>query len=191
MGCIILGYATKLRAPKAIVFYGPTAENGKSQVLELFRSLLPESAASSIPIHTLGDERHAPKLAGVMLNASDELSGSKATSSDVFKKFVTGDPVHGREVFMRAFTFKPTALHIFATNTLPVFRGGFDNGLKRRLLVLLFEKPIPSNEQIADIAKLIVREEADLCLDFAMAGAARLLKNGEFTVPKEGYLNCR
>jgi phage/plasmid-associated DNA primase len=42
-GCAALGYATKLGRPKALVFFGPTAENGKSQILDAMRGLLPKS----------------------------------------------------------------------------------------------------------------------------------------------------
>ena len=38
-GAVAIGYATKLRQPKAIILAGATAENGKSQVLEVFRGV--------------------------------------------------------------------------------------------------------------------------------------------------------
>ncbi len=60
--------------PRAVVLHGKTAENGKSQVLELARGLLPESAICSVPASKMGDERHVIGLVGKLLNASDELS---------------------------------------------------------------------------------------------------------------------
>jgi hypothetical protein len=48
-----LGCATQLVAPKAVVLVGRTAENGKSQTIEIMRGLLPNSAVSSIPLGKL------------------------------------------------------------------------------------------------------------------------------------------
>jgi len=52
-GAVALGYGTRLRRPKAIILAGATAENGKSQILDLLRGLLPEEAITSI---SAGDE---------------------------------------------------------------------------------------------------------------------------------------
>ena len=49
LGVSITGIATKLSTPICFVLYGPSASNGKSQILELIRSLLPKDACSSIP----------------------------------------------------------------------------------------------------------------------------------------------
>ncbi|EKE44938.1 ATPase-like protein [Oceaniovalibus guishaninsula JLT2003] len=93
-GAAALGYATRLMQPRAVVLHGKTAENGKSQVLELARGLLPESAICSVPASKMGDERHVIGLVGKLLNASDELS-AEAIASDTFKAVVTGDPSRG------------------------------------------------------------------------------------------------
>ena len=72
-----------------MILEGKTAENGKSQVLDLFRGLLPPEAVTSIPAAKMGDERFLVRLVGKHLNASDELSGADAIASEVFKAVVT------------------------------------------------------------------------------------------------------
>jgi phage/plasmid-associated DNA primase len=119
-----LGYATKMRQPKAIVLKGEKAENGKSQVLDLIRGLLPPTAVASVTAAKVGDERFIVSLRSKLLNAADELSGSAAIASDTFKSAVTGEPVSRRDVYRSAITFRPVAQHVFATNTLPTFAGG-------------------------------------------------------------------
>ncbi len=89
-GAAALGYATRLLQPRAVVLHGKTAENGKSQILELARGLLPESAICSVPASKMGDERHVIGLVGKLLNASDEIS-AEAIASDTFKAVVTGE----------------------------------------------------------------------------------------------------
>jgi phage/plasmid-associated DNA primase len=183
-GSAAIGYATKLLQPKAVVLKGETAENGKSQILDLWRGLLPTSAISSISVSKFSDNRFIVGLVGKHLNAVDELSSSSAITSETFKCVITGEPVSGRDVYRSAVTFRPVAQHVFSTNLLPTFAGGMDRGVQRRLLVLVFNRVIPLPEAIEDIGKRVAIEEPDLLLAWAVAGAARLIKNRCFTTPE-------
>ena len=151
-GAAALGYRCKSWEPKAVILEGKTAENGKSQVLDLFRGLLPPNAVASIPAAKMSDERFLVGLVGKQLNASDELSGADAIASEVFKAVVTGEPVTGRDVYRSVVDFRSVAQNVFATNTLPSFKGGMDRGVQRRLLVISFNRTIPRNERVADVA---------------------------------------
>jgi phage/plasmid-associated DNA primase len=66
---------------------------------------------------------------------------------------------------------------------LPNFEGGFDRGVLRRLLLLVFNRIIPEKERIHDLGKRIAAEEPDLLLAFAVGGASGLIKAGNFIVP--------
>lgn len=183
VGAAALGYATRLRQPRAIILKGETAENGKSQILDLARSLLPATAICSVTAARMGDERHIVGLVGKMLNASDELSAASAIASDTFKAIITGEPVQGRDVYKTRIEFRPVAQHLFATNALPVFSGGMDRGVQRRLLVICFNRFIPNEDRIENIGRRIGEEEADYLLAWAVAGAARLVRQKSFTIP--------
>jgi hypothetical protein len=76
-GVAALGYATRMIKPKALVLKGETAENGKSQVLDCMRSLLPKEAVSSISPARFDDRTFACHLVGKLLNAPDELAGTE------------------------------------------------------------------------------------------------------------------
>jgi hypothetical protein len=52
------GYATKLQQPQAVILKGGTAENGKSEILELARGVLPPSAICSLTAARMTDKRH-------------------------------------------------------------------------------------------------------------------------------------
>ena len=181
MGSAALGMATRITAPKAVVLLGVNAENGKSQVLDIIRGLLPEGAVSSIPAGKMGDEKHVVQLAGKLLNMSDELSSAEAVAGDNFKKIITGNHIEARDVYKSAINFKPKAQHVFATNTLPAFTGGIDRGVRRRLMVIEFNRTIPPSERVPEIGARISTEELDLLLDFAVQGAARLIKQRKFS----------
>lgn len=182
LGAAAFGMATRLPKPKAFVLLGETANNGKSTIASLVERLLPEDAVSHIPPSAYEDERRIVNLAGKAANVADELSAS-AIAGETFKNAVTGDPIEGRDVYRSAMTFIPRAIHVFTTNTLPRFNGGLDRGLQRRLVVLRFNREIPDNEIIADIADRIRSDEMDLLLRFAVAGAQRLTMNRGYTIP--------
>jgi phage/plasmid-associated DNA primase len=183
LGAAAFGLATRVKQPKAFVLIGETANNGKSTIASLFRALLPEDAVSAISPAYFNDEKRIIDLAGKAANVADELSAA-AVAGEEFKAAVTGNPIQGRFLYANVTTFKPQALHCFTTNTLPRFSGGMDRGLQRRLVVLQFNRTIPDNEIIVDIVKRIRDEELDLLLGFAIAGAQRLKKRGNYTIPE-------
>lgn len=182
-GAAALGYATRLTQPRAIVLLGQTAENGKSQFLDLARGLLPASAVCSVPAAKMGDEKHLIGLSGKLLNASDEIS-PEAVASNTFKSVVTGEPVAGRDLYKSRVEFQSVALNLFSANQLPSFKGGIDRGLLRRLLVVPFTRTIPLEERIEGIGKRVACEEADLLLAWAVDGATRLIRQGTFSIPE-------
>lgn len=182
-GSAALGYATRLTQPRAIVLLGQTAENGKSQFLDLARGLLPASAVCSVPAAKMGDEKHLIGLSGKLLNASDEMS-PEAVASNIFKSVVTGEPVSARDLYRSRVEFRSIAQNLFSANQLPRFKGGLDRGLLRRLLVIPFNRTIPLGERVEGIGKRIACEEADLLLAWAVDGAARLIQRHGFTIPE-------
>lgn len=179
-GCAALGYATKLMKPKAIVLVGPSAENGKSQVIDSLEGLLPAAAVASVPPTRFNDDRFTAQLVGKLLNVAGELGTAQAIASDIFKSIVTGDLIAARDVYQSAVSFRPIAMHCFATNHLPSFAGGFDRGVQRRLLVVPFNRVIPADERIEHLGKRIVSEEPNLLLAFAVEGASRLIARRYF-----------
>lgn len=183
LGAAAFGLATRIRQPKAFILLGETASNGKSTIAALFRALLPEGAVSSISPAFFNDEKRIINLAGKAANVADELSAA-AIAGEEFKAAVTGNPIEGRSLYKDVVSFSPRALHCFTTNTLPRFNGGIDRGLRRRLVVIQFNRSIPDNEVIPDIAERIAREELELLLGLAVAGAQRLKRNGSYTMPE-------
>jgi phage/plasmid-associated DNA primase len=99
MGSAAAGLATRLRQPKAVILYGPTADNGKSEFLKMCGAMLPEGAAVAIKPEEFGNEYYAADLAGALLNAPDELPAIKAIASPQFKNVITGGQMTGRRAY--------------------------------------------------------------------------------------------
>jgi P4 family phage/plasmid primase-like protien len=182
-GVAALGYGTRLTSPKAVILLGRTAENGKSQFLDMLIGLLPPNAVCSVPPERLGDDNKIVLLAGgALLNVSGELSG--AIASERFKAVITGDLLDARKAYGRdTVLFRAEAQHVYAANQLPPFRGGMDAGVRRRLLVVEFLRTIPPEERIPDIGKRIAHEEPDALLAWAVEGARRVIARGHFLEP--------
>ena len=183
-GAVVAGPGTRLGQPKAIVLYGRNANNGKSTVLDLLEGLLGSAACSHVSPHRFDQPNAAIAMRGKLLNTSAELTTADVIQSDTFKSAITGEPIPGKILYKDMVDFRPVAQHVIATNKLPPFAGGIDKGIRRRLLVLPFNRVIPEHEMIAGIADLILRDEYDLLLAWAIEGAARLIRNGKFTLPK-------
>lgn len=183
MGSAAVGCATRLLEPKAAVLWGQSAGNGKSQVLDAARGLLPAEAVAAIPPGKFSDDKFVMDLAGKALNCADELSSAYAIGSDSFKAIITGEPITARSAYRNPSTFRPKAQHIFAANVLPPFNGGFDAGVQRRLIVVPFCRSIPRAERIEGIGARVAADETDLLLAFAVAGASRLIERRHFNPP--------
>ena len=182
LGIALFGGAMSLKSPKAVVFYGETAGNGKSQLLKLISGLVPSGLRSSLTPAQMSDEKLVVGLAGVRLNAADEISG-KAIYSERFKAIVTGEPVTGRGIYVKQCTFCAVALHVFTTNDFPTFSGAMGPGVRRRLLPVSFNRTIPEENRIAGIADLIIEHEAEALLAMAARGALRVQETGTLTEP--------
>ena len=135
IGVVCSGASLQLVEPKAFILYGQTAANGKSQILNLIRALLPKEAVSAIPPGDLGKEQSLASLVGKSANLTDEISSFKAIVSEKMKQVVSGDS-SSKDSLSTSIYLRPTLLNIFATNSH--FQGGVDNGVKRRLSVIPF-----------------------------------------------------
>jgi hypothetical protein len=91
-GAAMTGCMRRLHQKKAFIFKGPSADNGKSQFLDLFRAMLPSAAVAAVPPNKFADEKHIIHLRGILLNARDELTSAQVIASDIYKSIVTGEP---------------------------------------------------------------------------------------------------
>ena len=181
-GSVALGMGTRIKNPKAIITYSEEGGTGKSTFLRLLRALPNSDAVASVPAGKFSNEKYAYRLIGKVLNAVDELPAD-AIKSDVFKRIITGEPVPARDLYCSATDFIPIAIHVFSTNVLPSFSGGIDGGTQRRLLPIEFTHVVPENDRNPELPDIIIKEEADILLYFAVDGACRLIKQRDFTIP--------
>lgn len=185
VGAAITSINTGLSNPKAFVFHGPSAANGKSTIQALIRNLLPRHVVACVAPAELGEPQFLATLAGRQVNLTDEISSSKAIATDRFKATVTGDPVQAKAIYREPFTFTPRALHVFSANHLPSFSGGVDSGIVRRIIVVPFNRSIPESERIPELAAKIIEHEGDMLVSLALQAAADVVARGGYTISKK------
>jgi len=179
-GVALAGCATEIAAPKAIVLHGSSAENGKSQYQNLLRGLVPANAQVTLSPSMLSSPRNVATLDGAVLVSASEIGG-KAIASEELKAAITGDPMLGCPLYKAGYTVIPKALHVYSTNTLPGFTSGMDAGVRRRLLVVTFNRVIPFEGRIEKIGARIAEFELDLVFAWAVGGWLQVMNQGDFS----------
>lgn len=137
----IIGYCmtTSVKLQKAFIFYGKTAENGKSVLVDLITELIGDVNTSHVSIHDMqGGKFYSSELTNKLLNVVAELPRNNLKSVEVFKSLVTGDKMAVEKKYKDRYTIKPYAKNIFTANELPRVDDTTE-GFYRRLNILLFE----------------------------------------------------
>ena len=191
-GAVAMGLSPQmLKQPKAFVLFGKHANNGKNQILDMIRGLVPPEAVVSVNPSQFDHDAYRVKLRGRLLNTASELGTARTIASEAFKYIVTGDPMTVNVKYRDPVEFRARAIHMFATNVLPPFQGGMDRGVRRRLIVLNFTRVFEPHEMIEGIGVRVASEQADALLAFAVAGASRLLRQGGYTEPPSSAATVR
>lgn len=161
----------------AVFLYGPTAGNGKSTCLDVFRGVFGKEMTSALSLSSIVENRFASAhLLGKLFNFCGEV-GTKYARHDLFKSIVTGDLIPAERKFGSSFEFVPEVRMFFAVNSVPTFEG-MDNGLMRRMRMYPMRADFRGRKGKDGLAKRIVREERDGVLRWVIGGARALRDNG-------------
>lgn len=154
----IIGYCMtfKVDLQKAFIFYGPTAKNGKSTLIEIINAVIGRDNICHITVHQLLKRFTIAELTNKLLNTETEIATDLITNMEVFKKIITGDEISVEKKYQDRHIIKPFAKFIFGTNDLPVIENTNDEGYFRRLNILLFERQFTREDELNfDKSKLL------------------------------------
>ena len=126
--------------------------NGKSVACEVLIALLGEDNVSTEPLELFGDKFRLVGTLGKLANITAEVDELDRVAEGFLKAFVVGEPMSFEQKYKAAFTARPTARMMLATNNIPHFSDRSD-GLWRRMLLLPFTVQIPEAERIAGMSK--------------------------------------
>lgn len=157
--------------------------NGKSQWLEIARSIFPTGSLSALPPQKWSEPYSIEQLAGKLANFVDEIPEREITSHATFKGVVSGQPTVAQRKYRDNVEFRPICGQMWSANNLFSTTDTSD-GFFRRFLIVPFNWKPNAAEAKVDIGKEIGQRERRALVSWAIDGYVRLLANkGRFTVP--------
>jgi len=186
LGACLIGKATDYS--RALLCLG-SGGNGKSLFMRCSELLFNSEQVSSASPKRWDHEYYVSTLINARLNVCAELPEYKALeSSDMFKSVISGDRLSARQPHCPVYTFVPRCGHLFSANSLPsIGSGDYSDGFFRRFLVLSFNRSFTNDYALerrsqSDIIEEIEAERPAI-VHWALEGASRLLRRGEYTLP--------
>lgn len=169
------------RYQRAILSKG-VPKSGKSQLLTIAQSLVPAEAKCFVPPSDWGDKFLPTEMNEKLINVCGELSEKKRIDGQSFKDIIDGAERSGQRKGQQIFKFRPRCTHWFASNHSPKTEDSSE-GFNRRWLILEFNTPVEESKRKTDLGDLIVAEEREAIVAWAVLAMPRLLTNKEYTLP--------
>lgn len=168
-----------------IYLYGLGA-NGKSVFLAVVEALFDSSATSRLNLVNMKDHQ-LDALSGKLINIASEIpSGAYLTEQIAnLKQMVVGEPIVINPKNRDPYTLRKPPKMLMAGNE-ELKGGGTDDGLRRRLITIAFDKQIPVSQRIDNLAGKIIENELPGILNWVLEGLERFVSNNyKFTVSKK------
>ncbi|MBF0542101.1 MAG: bifunctional DNA primase/polymerase, partial [Nitrospirae bacterium] len=164
---------------KAFMLTGSGA-NGKSVLLNLFKTFLSKDNVSNIPLQELSENKFKrAELVGKLANVFADLDGRTLESTNYLKTIVSGDPIDAEKKNKDPFSFHPYARLIFSANDIPLSREQ-NLAYYRRWSIIPFSNTFTGDKADRNlISKLINPTELSGLLNKALEGLSRLYGNNK------------
>lgn len=181
-----LGYHLVLSMTKntewLVYLYG-TGANGKSQLLELIRALVGREACAEVRLSDLKIQANLEKLIGKVAMLGGE--ADTETELNTLKMLVSREPISVNPKYRDPYTLVPECLVTQASNTKPKFNTK-DDAMVRRVVQLHMERKYTTPEEglIVNVAQVIIADEYDLLVAFALKGALNCVAKNGFYPPQ-------
>jgi putative DNA primase/helicase len=165
----------------ALVLSGDGA-NGKGVLSKVIEALLGEDNVSHVPLERFGQRFQLAPTVGKLLNMAPEMSTIDKSDEEQLKSITGGDRISIDIKYGDGLDTKMTARCIFSTNSIPPF---FDRsgGLRRRLIILPFNRVVPEAERVLHLERKFFPELAGI-FNWAIAGLKTLRERGRFEIPE-------
>ena len=170
------------RFQRAVLLKG-VPKSGKSQLLTIALSLVPDNAKSFVPPNDWADRFLPTQMNEKLINVCGELSESKKIDGQRFKDIIDGAEMSGQHKGRDIFNFRPMCTHWFASNHTPKTTDSSE-GFNRRWLILEFNKAVSADKRKINIGDIIVAEEREAISAWAVLALDRLMRRREYTLPE-------
>lgn len=158
---------------RAAWWYG-RGQNGKGVLAKLIERF--HSQVVALKLEKLGDDFGLTGIIGASLIRVDEKE-NKAWDEGIFKSLVSSDSVLINRKNRDPLTYCSHAKWLITTNPAPKYRDGSD-GVADRIEAVEWTVQVPQKDQVPDYDRVIFESEANIVLDWLLAGAARVVLRG-------------
>jgi hypothetical protein len=182
-GACLFGFATKFEKCLALPCDGG---GGRSTKLKVIEAAFPEGLVSHLDARELKSAERRTRLTGKRLNFSDEVPGDAFLDSEEFKKVVTGNIITAEGKYRSSFEFRPLAGFVFPIQTTGAAE--LTDAFWRRFIFNRYNRAYEGDKsRVLDFAKPIIANEIPGIVVHMIEGAARLLRQGKYTIPSSHY----
>jgi P4 family phage/plasmid primase-like protien len=165
-----------------LFLYGKSGANGKSVILDVIRNFFGSDNVSALNLQQL-EGHQLDALAGKLINIGSEIdrTGTDKGQFSVLKSLVSKNDIltinpKNKDAYTLLPVDKPKM--VFSGNDKP--KGGLDNGVFRRMLLINFSEEIKDDEKIRDLSERFSDEMSGI-FNLALEGLARLIRRGAFS----------
>lgn len=163
-----------------LFLYGKSGANGKSVILDTIRNFFGSENVSALQLQQF-EGHQLDAITGKLINIGSEIdkTGTDRGQWAILKALVSNNDsitVNPKNKDPYELTEKPKL--VFSGNDKP--KGGLDNGVFRRMLLLSFSYEIKDEEKIRDLSDRFKDEMAGI-FNLAISGLKRIKENGRFT----------
>lgn len=176
-----LGYLFRqgLQQQKFLLCCGE-GSNGKTVFFEVVQALVGKDNVSEVPLCRYAHPFSLYHTLGKVVNMTHESSSFIEDEAEtILKSYVSGDTLQFERKFREPVFTVPTAKVMIATNALPRFNDK-TRAIWRRILLVPFDKVIPDDVQIIDLADRLKTELSGI-LNWTLEGLQKLNEAGRFT----------
>lgn len=173
----IIGYCMTYRTDLqlAFFFYGPTARNGKSTLIEIINTMIGKSNICHVTMQQLCERFSSSLIVGKLLNTETEIEQNAIKSIEMFKKITTSDEITVEQKYKDPEMVKPFCKLIFASNVLPKLDNIYDEGYYRRLFILPFNRRFTDEEvNNFDINELLTEDAINYLANISLQGYLKI-----------------
>lgn len=166
-----------------IVLLHGGGSNGKTSLLQIIRRMLGSNTVMSDRIGDIEDNVFKiGDLDGKLMLLDDDVDGGTCLPDGFLKKISEEKAMTGQHKHKPPFEFICRAVPVMLANDYPVTKD-LTTGLRRRLLVIPFNRTFKGSEMKVGLFDDIWEQEASGILNQTIAGFSRLKKRGRFHEP--------
>ena len=175
----IIGYSmtTRNNIQKFIIFFGPTASNGKSTLVKIIISIIGRENVSHKDIQTFTQQFGANGIQFKQLNIVAEMSQKRIKDTSVFKSTISGDIFESAVKYQNSTNITAYIKHIFTANELPLVDDKTD-GFYRKVNLLLFDNKFNVKTSTFNVDEFRTQANLDYLANLAIRKYLKMVNSG-------------